>query len=1712
MANFDKRVIPAAQAAAAALPATQAASLVKLGGVVPGLKVDFAPITGSPKVISAAQGFLTGPNGQGQAISPESLTSFAANDPHRVLKAFLMEHRQLFGHGPEALDQARVLRDYTDVHNGLHTVVWEQQVDGIPIFEGVLKSHTTKNGELVNVASQFVAAPAAAADLGTPQRAMVILAPPVTARQAVVSAVSTIGETLVEAQLTVDPANPAVTGAEQRQVFTAPGLKGQTVVQLRWVPMDKNHLQLCWDVIFMSRARGEMFRVLVSVQTGEALVRRCLTAYLTDATYNVFTSDSPSPLSPGYPTPVTNQPPLVSRTLVTLPALDTNASPAGWINDGGNETWGNNVDAHTDRNGDDIPDLPRPQGSPARVFNFPMDLTTQDPTNYSQAAVVQLFYLCNWYHDKMYALGFTEAAGNFQSNNFGRGGFANDAVMADAQDGSGTDNANFSTPPDGNSGRMQMYLFTGMSPRRDGDLDAEVVIHEHTHGLSWRLVGGGDVLGDTQSDGMGEGWSDFYAMSLLSEPADDVNGNYASGGYASYKIGGPNDLQNYYFGIRRYPYTTAMARNPLTFKDIDPAQADFCSSPAPYHTGMFGPCNAAYADEVHNEGEVWCVTLWEARANLINKYGWTIGNQLILQLVTDGMKLSPAHPNFLQARDAIIQADLVNNGGTNRYELWTAFAKRGMGYSATSPSSSTASGVHESFDLPPLFLQISPADGLVSRGPVGGPFSPSTKTYTLLNSQATPMAWRVTSTQAWLSVSQTNGILPANGSTLLTITVNAAANGLPMGIYTNTLIFTNSLEPDIQSRPVILGVGVSDNYTELFDNATTNDLAYTSYTFTPDGRTNYWVCRQPATVFPTDPTGGTLVPLNDNAYAQVTLTGTNTVAIYNRRTNVFFIGSNGYLTMNRGDTNSFESLTNHFSLPRVSACFHDWNPRNGGTISWKQTSKLVAVTFTNVYEAGSTQAVSFQIQMFFDGRIRLTYLNVGITGGLAGLSAGLGMPNLFMKSDFSTYDSCQLGEAVEATNLVWTTGGDAYWFPETSTTFDGVNADQSGKIGDGQQSWIETTVVGPATLSFYCKVSSELGFDKLQFYTNGAPYPNNGAPPYPQFEISGEIDWHQRTFALAPGTNVLRWRYIKDGSGASGTDAAWLDQVQVAVPTPPQITSVLTNQSVIIGSNATFSVTATGTAPLLYQWYYNGAPIGYSNGLSIANTFGAAFGGVAALGIANAQPADAKNYYVVVTNLYGSATSSIATLTVIPLLPLAVAVNNPGLAVATGGDAPWLGLPTITHDGVAAAQSGFIGDAMQSWMEITVVGPSHIGFWWKVSSETNTDYLEFTLNGVRTNLISGEVDWTRVGYDVPAGTNVVRWNYVKNGSVSAGQDAGWVDQILIGRPPVVVQNPPSRLTVPLHGGTNLSVTVSGDLPMQYQWYLDATALAHATNTQLSLAQVQYVQSGPYSLVISNTYGVVTSTPARLLILPPGQIHTNTASVAGTITIPSAGPASVYPFTNLIAGVTGSVQQVTLTVSNLTHPYPADLQMLLVSPTGQAVLFLAGGSNGAPVAGATLTFDDTAATGVPAQSAITSGVYRPTVIGLVPALPAPAPTNGYATNLAAFTGSDPNGVWSLFINAGSTNGAAAGSVAGWSLNFVTQPAVIPPAIFPPAITSGQILFSLRPEVGKTVYIEYKDNLQQTLWQALTNFPGDGNLHTISNLTSGASGRFFRMYLQ
>ena len=125
------------------------------------------------------------------------------------------------------------------------------------------------------------------------------------------------------------------------------------------------------------------------------------------------------------------------------------------------------------------------------------------------AAVTNLFYLNNVLHDKLRRHGFTEAAGNFQTNNFGLGGFGNDPVNAEAQDGGGTNNANFATPGDGSRPRMQMYLWNTASPSRDGDVDSDIVYHEYGHGLTWRMIGG---MQGRLSGAIGEGMSDTVAL------------------------------------------------------------------------------------------------------------------------------------------------------------------------------------------------------------------------------------------------------------------------------------------------------------------------------------------------------------------------------------------------------------------------------------------------------------------------------------------------------------------------------------------------------------------------------------------------------------------------------------------------------------------------------------------------------------------------------------------------------------------------------------------------------------------------------------------------------------------------------------------------------------------------------------------------------------------------------------------------------------------------------------------------------------------------------------------------------------------------------------------------------------------------------------------------------------------------------------------------
>ncbi|HEV2847022.1 MAG TPA: M36 family metallopeptidase, partial [Thermoanaerobaculia bacterium] len=300
-------------------------------------------------------------------------------------------------------------------------------------------------------------------------------------------------------------------------------------------------------------------------------------------------------------------------------------------------------------------------------------------------------------------------------------GRGNDPIRADVQDGGGVNNPSFSTPPDGASGRLTMHLFTFPDPNRDSALDAEIAIHELTHGLSNRLVGNAAGLLWSVGRALGEGWSDFYAFALLNNTnADDPDGLYAFGAYSHYKR---NILDNYIYGTRRFPYTTDNTINPLTWADVDDVTADVSGGIPPNrpNQSINGGLNAL------NAGEVWALSLWEVRSRVIADPAGAngdvpTGNQTMLQLVTDALKMTPANPSFVDARDALLRADCATNACANERSIWEGFADRGLGYGAVAPLGHAGFanvghiGIGESFALPHLDVAAVAIDDTKGNG------------------------------------------------------------------------------------------------------------------------------------------------------------------------------------------------------------------------------------------------------------------------------------------------------------------------------------------------------------------------------------------------------------------------------------------------------------------------------------------------------------------------------------------------------------------------------------------------------------------------------------------------------------------------------------------------------------------------------------------------------------------------------------------------------------------------------------------------------------------------------------------------------------------------------------------------------------------------------------------------------------------------------------
>ena len=213
---------------------------------------------------------------------------------------------------------------------------------------------------------------------------------------------------------------------------------------------------------------------------------------------------------------------------------------------------------------------------------------------------------------------------------------------------------------------------------RDGDVDNGIIAHEYGHGISNRLTGGRfntGCLGNEEQ--MGEGWSDWFGLMLTLEEGaqrEDVRG------IGTYAIGQPTNGG----GIREAPYTTDFSINNFTYADTD-----------------------GNVSVPHGVGFVWATMLWEMTWDLIDEYGFdsdlyngTGGNNIAMQLVLDGLKLQPCNPGFVTGRDAILEADMLANDGVNQCLIWDAFARRGLGVSASQGSSNNLGDNVEAFDVP----------------------------------------------------------------------------------------------------------------------------------------------------------------------------------------------------------------------------------------------------------------------------------------------------------------------------------------------------------------------------------------------------------------------------------------------------------------------------------------------------------------------------------------------------------------------------------------------------------------------------------------------------------------------------------------------------------------------------------------------------------------------------------------------------------------------------------------------------------------------------------------------------------------------------------------------------------------------------------------------------------------------------------------------------
>lgn len=310
----------------------------------------------------------------------------------------------------------------------------------------------------------------------------------------------------------------------------------------------------------------------------------------------------------------------------------------------------------------------------------------------------------------------------------------------------------------------------------------------------------------------------------------------------------------------------------------------------------------------------------------------------------------------------------------------------------------------------------------------------------------------------------------------------------------------------------------------------------------------------------------------------------------------------------------------------------------------------------------------------------------------------------------------------------------------------------------------------------------------------------------------------------------------------------------------PNLTLHPYSQIVQRGNTVQLHARATGVQPMQYQWLLDNLPLPGATNSSLL--------------LSNVLGKDTGAYRMIASNDLGAALSQIANITIPVNTNLAAALNTTNLTWGNVGTTNWFAQIRESHDGDAAAQSGVIANNQQSILQSAITGPGTLTFWWKVSSEEGFDFLSFYLDNTTIPIasVSGETVWEQKTCAIPTGTHTLRWAYSKDVSVSAGRDAGWVDEVIFTPSPPTANISPANLTVATGNDVSFfAVTVSVAKPVTFQWMHVGTNLVNATNQTLLLPVVGRKDRGSYSVRVGNPGGSVTTSNATLMVNIPQRL-------------------------------------------------------------------------------------------------------------------------------------------------------------------------------------------------------------------------------------------------